>query len=885
MGLLTKIRMRLRALIHGDEVHREIAEEWQFHIDRRTAENIRRGMTPEEARRSAEQHFGNAGCIKDVSWDLRGGGYLEVLWQDLRFGARQLRKSPGFAFVALISLALGIGANAAIFGLVSTILLRPLPISRPEQVFAIHQGKQNDPSYSQSMSYPNYRDIRDRNQVLAGMAVYRFAPMSLSHSGNNERVWGYLVSENYFDLLGVRPFLGRTFLPDEGRTPNARPVVVLSHGCWKRRFGADPAIVGSAVVINGRRFTAVGVARPEFTGTESVFIPEFWVPSMMQEWIETSSSLQARGDGQWYTFGRLKPGIPAQQAQAQLNTVARQLAREYPGPDEGMALRLTPPGLVDPNLRSAVIAFSGALMLTVILVLMIACANLASLLLARATQRRKEIAVRMAIGATRVRLTRQLLTESLMLSVIGAALGLLLGNILMKVAQASLPATDFALTLDLRMDWRVVGFVTSLALLTGIGFGLVPALYASRPDVVSTLKEDVLGGRRKAWLRSALVVLQVALSFVLLVTAGLTVRSLQHTEMLGPGFDPNGALTMSVDLGLQGYDQQKGENFYRQWSQRVRALPGVQAVGLIRSLPLGLDASTTSVYPDGQPEPRAEDMPSAFYESTSPGYFAAMGISLLAGRDFAESDTAKSPGVAIVNETLAQKFWPGENPIGKRLHSGNASFLEVVGIAKNGKYQSLGEIPGLAIYYPLWQVYATNAAVVVRSDVDLKSAISSVRSEVRSLDPNLPVYDAKPLKEHMRLALFPLHAGSVAVGSFALLAMILAAIGIYGVMAYSVAQRTQEIGIRMALGARAIDVWKMVLRQGVMIMAIGMVCGVLGMIALSTVVASLLYGVSATDPVTFLIISSLLAAVALVACFLPARRATKVDPVIAIRSL
>jgi putative ABC transport system permease protein len=885
MGWLTKIRMRLRALLHSEDVHREIAEEWQFHIDRRTEENIRRGLSPEEARRSAEQHFGNSGYLKDVSWDQRGGGFFEILWQDLRFGARQLLRSPGFTFVALVSLVLGIGANAVIFSLVSTCLLRPLPITHPEQVFEISQGKRNDPSYSQWMSYPNYKDLRDRNQVLSAMAVYRFAPMSLSHNGANERVWGYLVSENYFDLLGVRPFLGRTFLPEEGSAPNAHPVAVLSYGCWQRRFASDPAIGGSPIMINGHRFTAVGVAPPNFTGTESVFTPEFWIPSMMQAWIESWNGMESRGNGQWLAVGRLKPGIAVAQAQAQLNTVAQQLEKEYPGNDQGMALRLTPPGLVDPSLRTAVIAFTGALMLTVVLVLAIACSNLASLLLARSAQRRKEIAVRMAIGATRFRLTRQLLTESLMLSVIGAAFGLLLGSVLMRLAQASVPSTDFALTLDLRMDWRVVFFVTSLALFTGIGFGLVPALYASRPDVISTLKEDALGGARKARLRSVLVVLQIALSFVLLITAGLTVRSLRHTEGLGPGFDPNHAVTLSVDLALQGYDQQKGQMFYQLLAQRVRALPGVHAAGLIRSLPLGLEASTTGVYPDGRPEPQAQDMPSAFYENISPGYFAAMGIPLLAGRDFADSDTKNSSGVVIVNETLAQQFWPGENPIGKRLHSGNTSVLEVVGLAKNGKYQSLGEIPGLTIYYPLQQVYASNAALVVRTDVDPNGAIASVRGEVRNLDPTLPVYEAKTLREHMRLALFPLHVGAVAVGSFAFLAMILAAIGIYGVMAYSVAQRTQEIGIRMALGARAIDVWKMVLRQGVILTAIGMLCGLLFALGLSKIVASLLYGVSATDPLTFLLISLLLAAVALLASFLPARRATQIDPVMAIKNL
>jgi macrolide transport system ATP-binding/permease protein len=887
MGWVGRLRDRFRALRRGDDVHREISEEWEFHIDQRTQENIRRGMTPEEARRSAERHFGNSGYIKDVSWDVRGGGGLEVLWQDLKFGARQLRCSPGFTIVALVSLALGIGANAAIFSLISTILLRPLPIAHPEEVYTISQGKQKDPSYAQSMSYPNYRDIRDRNQVLSAVAVYRFAPMSLSHSGNNERVWGYLVSGNYFDALGVKAFLGRTFSADEDQTPNSHPVAVLSYGCWQRRFGSAPEIVGSTIKINGHDFTAIGVAPPGFFGTESVFTPEFWIPSMMQPWIESYSGLDGRGDGQWFLFGRLKPGMTVEKATAQLNTVAQQLGHEYPGIDEGMALTLTPPGLIDPSVRSAVIAFSGALMLTVLLVLLLACTNLASLLLARGVQRRKELAVRMAIGATRFRLARQLLTESLMLSVVGAALGLAIGEFLMQAARASIPPTDFALTLDLRTDWRVVAFVLGLALLTGIGFGLVPALHASRPDVVTTLKEDVAGSRRRAWLRSALVVAQVALSFVLLVTAGLTVRSLQYTERLGPGFDENKAVTLSVDLGLQGYDEKKGQIFYQQLTERVRALPGVQAAGLIRSLPLGLESSTNSVYPEGKPEPRAEEMPSAMYENVSPNYFAAMGIPLVAGRDFVESDTAKSPGVVIVNETIAAKFWPGENAVGKHLFTGNTGKtpVEVIGVARNGKYFSLGEIPQLLVYYPLTQVYTSNVALVVRTNDDPQSTIARMRSEVRGLDPLLPVYEVKTLKEHMRLALFPLHAGAVAVGSFGVLAMILAAIGIYGVMAYTVDQRRQEIGIRMALGARARDVWKMVLKQGLIVTAAGMILGVVCAIGLSGVIASLLYGTSATDPQTFLLISLLLAGVAAVACFLPARRATEVDPVKVIRSL
>jgi len=884
MEWLSRLAMRTRALLHRETVHEEIAEEWRLHVDLRTEENIRRGMNPEEARRSAERGFGNSGYIKDLSWDARGGGVMERIWHDIRFAARQLRRSPGFTSVALLSLALGIGANAAIFSLISTVLLRPLPISHPEQVYSVDQGKQKDPDYSQSMSYPNYKDIRDRNQVLEGMALHRFAPMSVSHNGTSERVWGYLVTGNYFDVLGVRAFMGRMIANSDDDAPNAHPVAVLSYGCWQRRFAANPNIIGSALTINGHSFTAIGVAPPGFIGTETVFTPEFWVPSLMQGWIEGFEGWKSRGNGAWHAVGRLKAGVSREQAVAQLNTIAQQLAKEYPDTDTNMAVMLNPPGLIEPDVRTAIVAFSGALLLTVLLVLLIACTNLASLLLARATQRRKEIAVRMAIGATRARLTWQLLTESVMLSVTGAAMGLAVGWALIQVAQASLPRTDFALTMDLRMDWRVVTFVTALAMLTGIGFGLVPALHASRPEVVSALKEEA-GGLRRARLRSLLVTSQVALSFVLLIAAGLTVRSLQRTQMLGPGFDPNNALTLSVDLGLQGYDRAKGENFYRQMRACVLALPGVTAAGFVARLPLGLDNSSTEAAPIGQAQPRQEDMSSSFYESVSPGYFAAIGIPLVAGRDFAESDMEKSPGVAIVNETLARKFWPGQNAIGKRVNTGTSDPVEVVGVAKDGKYASLGELPSLMVYFPSTQMYESAAALVVRTQMDPEASIATVHGEVQKFDPSLPVYQAKTLREHMKLSLFPLHAATAAVGSFALLAMVLAAIGIYGVMAYSVGQRTREIGIRMALGAKAADVWRMVLKQGVVITIAGIVLGIACAVAVSSVVANLLVGVSATDPLTFLLITLLLSAVALAACFIPARRATKVDPVLAIRNL
>jgi macrolide transport system ATP-binding/permease protein len=884
MKWLSSLRTRLRGLRHGDDVRREIAEEWAFHVEQRTQENIRRGMSVDEARPSAERSFGNAGYIKDVSWDERGGGVIETLWQDLRFGLRQLRKAPGFTFVALVSLALGIGANAVIFSLISTVLLRPLPVVHPERVFAVHQVRQHSDD-SQSLSYPNYKDVRDRNQVIESLAVYRFAPASFSHNGNNERVWGYLVSGNYFDMLGVQTLIGRTFTADEDRDKLAHPLLVLSYGCWQRRFGADPAILGKSILVNGRSFQVSGVTRPEFTGTESIFSPEFWTPSMMQPWIEPDyNGLDERQSGQWFAVGRLKAGVTAAKAEAQLNGVAAQLAKEYPQSDEGMAFLLTPPGLVIPGLRQGVIAFGGALMLTVGLVLLIACTNLACLLLARAVLRRKEIAVRLAIGATRSRLTRQLLTESMMLSVMGSVLGLALSAFLARLAQSAIPPTDFGLLLDLRLDWRVVCFAGVLALLTGAGFGLIPALQASRHDIVSTLKESLTGGQRRTWLRSALVTMQLALSLVLLIAAGLTVRSLRHAEELGPGFRVDHAVIASVDLGLQGYDEKKGQNFDREILQRLRLLPGVQGATLASTLPLSLNINTMWVWPEGRPLPAPSERPDAISKSVGPDYFATLGTPLVAGRDILASDTADTPRVVVINETMAQRFWPGESAVGKRLSAGGSP-VEIVGVARNGIYQSYGETPKVTVVFPVSQNYSSDVVLVVRTTADPRSAIEAIRGEVRALDPTLPIFDVKTLEKHLDLPLFPLHAAAVAVGSFGVLALVLAAIGIYGVMAYTVSQNRQEIGIRMALGASPTDVWRMIVRRGIVMTVVGVGIGLLCAVGVSKVLANILFGVSATDTVTFVGISALLCVVALAACFVPARRATKVDPVIAIRSL
>jgi len=814
---------------------------------------------------------------------------METLWQDVRFGVRRLAHAPGFTAIAVLSLALGIGANTAIFSLVSTILLRPLPVADPGRVVAVTPVGQGGSEFA-SFSYPNYVDFRDRNAVFTGFAAHRFAPMSLSRGGNNERVWGYLVSGNYFDLLGVSAARGRVFTQDEDRAPGAHPVAVLSHGLWQRRFGSDPDLIGKTITLNGHSFTVVGVAPEGFIGTELIFTPELFVPMMMARQIEPGATfLERRGNGVMFTFGRLKPGVTEAQAAQSLDALAAQLGREYPETNEGMKVTLSPPGLILPALRKPIVGFAAILMATVGLVLLIACTNLANLLLARAAARRKEIAIRLSLGARRLRLIRQLLTESVLLAVAGGAVGILLALWLVDLIVGFKPPVDFPLTIALKIDWRVLGFTLLLSVLTGVLFGLVPALQASRADLVPALKDDAgAGGNRRSRLRGALVVAQVALSLVLLVAAGLFIRSLQRVQVLGPGFETERAVALSIDLGLQGYEEARGREFYRQLIARVEALPGVRAASYINSLPLSLNRNSTNIYVEGMPAARGALAPEAMNASVWPRYFETMGIPVLHGREFTARDDEGGPRAAVVNEAFARRFWPGQPTaaaVGKRVSTGGPSgnFWEVVGVAKDGKYFSLGEDPQPFIYFPMVRGYDWPATLVVRTAADPRAVVAGVRGEVRRLDPELPVFDVKTLGEHMRLSLFPLRVGAGVLAGFGALALALAGIGIYGVMSYAVAQRTREIGIRMALGAGRRDVLRLVVGQGMRLALFGLGAGLLGALLLTRLMASVLYGVSATDVATFTAVSVLLALVVFVACYVPAWRATKVDPLVALR--
>jgi macrolide transport system ATP-binding/permease protein len=811
---------------------------------------------------------------------------MRTFWQDLRYGLRMLRKTPGFTAVAVLTLALGIGANTAIFSLVNTAMLRPLPVEEPGRIVSLSNAARN--RMFPTFSYPNYRDLRDRSgNVLSDLYAYRFAPVSLSRDGRNERLWGYVVTGNYFEALGVGAARGRVITPDDDRAPGAHPVVVLSHGYWQKRFGGAEDVVGSQVVVNGRSYTVIGVAPEGFYGTEIIAAPEMWFPMAMQAEIEVGESwLDKRGVENIFLQGRLKEGVGPEQARAALDALALELEREHPDFNEGKRITLAPPGLMGGAMRGPVLGFTWMLMGVVGLVLLLACLNLANLLLARASERRKEIAMRLTLGASRPRLVRQLLTESLLLSAAGGALGLLLAYWLVDLAALVQPPVDVPLSVRLHIDGRVLAFACGATLLTAVLFGLLPAWQATKEDLVSATKEGTAAGDpRRARLKSALIVAQVALSLVLLVGGGLMLRSLRRAQLLDLGFEPRGAVEMSFDLRLQGYEEGRGREFQKRLLERVRALPDVRHAGLADLVPVDLHFGRSRVYVEGEAVERPANAPAVMNNRVSPDYFAAMGARLVAGRDFTERDDEKAPPVAIVNRAFARRFFAGGEAIGRRFSVGrpDSPKLQVVGVAEDGKYGSLYEEGQPFFYRPLRQAYTGTTTLVVRGGGDPQRLLAAVREELRQLDPHLPLSLARTLEGRMSLPLLPSRVAATLLGGFGLLALLLAGIGLYGVMSYAVANRTREIGIRMALGARGGDVLRMTVAQGMRLALAGAALGLAASVALTRVLRAYLLGVSATDPLTFAAVSALLALVALLACYIPARRATKVDPIVALR--
>ncbi len=814
---------------------------------------------------------------------------METLWQDIRFGFRVLLKSPAFSLVAVLSLALGIGANSAVFSIINASLLKPLPVEEPKQLVSLFTTDAKNPG-NLPTSHLNYIDYRDQNQVFAGVLAFTGAGLALTKGDATEQVFAQVVSGNYFDVLGVKTALGRTFLPDEDKTPGTHPVVVLSHDLWKRSFGSDPSLVGKTISLNRHDYTVVGIAPADFTGTNLGQGPDLYVPMMMHNLVQPGFDFYDTRRGLFLNLiGRLKPGVSIEQAQASLKTFASQLAQTYSRDNEGRSIKTISllQARVDPDGSGQLVLASGVLMGVVALVLLIACANIANLLLARASARRKEIAVRLAIGANRARLIRQLLTESFALSLVGGLLGLLVAFWARDLLRTFAPFDGGPNAPPIAtLNFRVLSFTLLVSLLSGLIFGLAPALQASKPDLVLTLKGDTAAPTRRRFgfnLRKGLVVVQVALSLVALISAGLFVRSLRNAQAINPGFITENILLAGFNLGREGIAKPQGVIFERQVVERVRALPGVQAVTIASNRPLG-GGLARSVFIEGQaPTPTGRGV---LVQLNNVGlrFFETLGIPLLQGRDFSEQDGEDAPKVVVINETMAKRFWPGESALGKRFKFfGEDFYREVAGVARDTKYNSLTEAGAPFIYVPLSQNYVPNGTLHVRTTGDAAQMTAAVRSVVKELIPNLQLGGVQTLRERLDQSLTGQQQQTRLLTVFGLLALLLSAIGIYGVMAYSVAQRTREIGIRMALGARKGNVLALVIRQGMTLVASGVALGLIAAFAVTRLITTLLFGVTAADPATFGITALLLVGVAVLASYLPARKATKVDPLVALR--
>jgi putative ABC transport system permease protein len=818
---------------------------------------------------------------------------MKALWRDLRQTFRTLRGNPGFTASVVLSLALGIGVNTAVFSWIDAALLRPLPIAEPERVVSVHTVLANNPAYL-TVSYLNYLDYRDDNKVFSDLVVYQPAKFSLVSGGEPELVNGQLVSGTYFDMLGLRPAAGRFFNPEENAVPGREPVVVLGHGLWRRRFGGDPGLVGRTINLNGRPFTVIGVAPAGFLGARILEPAELWVPLMMYQEVlpaRLAKIFDQRRAIILFCLGRLKPGVEIERAEAAMKTVASRLEREYPDANRGRSLALLPIQrfTISPNYRDNYVLAASVLSGIVALVLLTACANVANLLLARWLSRRKEVAVRLALGASRPVLLRQLLTESATLGLLGGAVGLLVADLVRRLLWLSRPIA-VPESLDVGLNPRVLAFTLVVSLVTGLLFGLAPALQSSRSDLVSALRNQAAlparpGGR--LGVRDLLVVVQIAVSLISLVGAGLFLASSKAAEGIAPGFETRRMLLVSFDAGAQGYDEARGQRLYRQMVERVEALPQVRSAAVAEyAVLLGDVGLRRTVVAEGKEPPPGENGYMVQLNGVSHRYFETVGIPILRGRGFTEEDRQGGKPVAVVNEELAARVWPGEEAVGRRFQFFGAAAgeaVEVVGVARNSKYGFLGEQTPMYLYLPMTQSYGSAATLHVRTERDPSDAIGRVRRTVRELDPRLPLVDVRPVTRVLDDALWAPRTAARLLAGFGLLALALAAIGIYGVMSYLVRQGRREIAVRLALGAQRRDVLGHVIRRGMGAAAAGVAAGLLIAFAVTRTASALLYGTNPMDPLAYGIAALLLAVVALAASWLPARRAAAIDPILVLR--
>jgi macrolide transport system ATP-binding/permease protein len=818
---------------------------------------------------------------------------MENLWKDLSYAYRMLLKTPGFTIVAVLALGLGIGANTAIFSVFNGMLWRPLAVKAPQNLVAVAL-KSRTVDFPMPLSYPDFKDYRELKTVFSDLVAWCPSPVTLNAEGRPERAWVDMVTGNYFSTLGLEPVRGRMFAADEGWVEGKDSLVVLGYKYWQRRFAGDAGVIGRTVQVNQHPFTIIGVAPEGYHGAYYFLEPDFYIPMTTVGLLSPSQvgALNKRTATFLRVLGRLQPGVTAAQAMAAGEAVDRRLAHEFPEAHKDMSFLVIPElsARPEPGLGGFMSTAMAIFMLLVGLVLLIACANVANLILARANGRRKEIATRTALGASRWRMVRQLLTESALLALCGGVVGMLFARwAAMALMSIHIP-TDLPLHLfDLRVDWRIFAFSFAAAILTGIVAGLVPALQAGRTDLADALKAGGRSGGASTGhhrFRNALVVSQVAVSLVLLACAGFFIRSFQNSANTDMGFRADHTLMMSMDLELGGYNEERGQQFYKRVSEVVKALPGVRDAAVTAYIPMGYDNSIVNVFPDGQVIDSNTKTETAFDDKVQPEYFRTAGVPVVEGREFTEADSATAPKVAIVNEAFAKKIWPGETPIGKSFRTErNGPPIQVVGLTRTGKYLFLYETPQLYVYFPMAQRYSSGATLMVHTEGDPQGLAGPVREQIRQMDPGLALFDVTTMETQVRYGkpLLPARLGAMVVGAFGLLGLVLASVGVYGVVSYSVSQRTQEIGIRAALGAQPRNVLAMVLKQGMSMALIGTGVGIVLAFLIFRGLHTVLYGVKSTDLVTLVAVSGLLLAVAFVASYVPALRATHVDPVVALR--
>jgi len=877
----------LDRLLRRERLDRSMEEELQFHIAERAADLQRSGVPLVEAERRAKLEFGGIENYKEQCRETRLFHGVRGFVSDLRFGLRMLRRSPGFSILAILCLTLGIGANTAVFSWIEGILFRPYPaVAHQERLFAL-TGTARGETDPTALSWPDFLDLQKSCTLVESFLVTKITGTTLSIGDRAEVTTGSIVSANYFDAIGVHPILGRGFEAGEDAGSNAHPVTVLSYQLWQGRFKGDPQIIGKTQRLNGVLHTIVGVAPQGFYGTFVGWAMQFWVPASMEELFEGGGyKLEDRGARWIESYARLKPGVTREQAQQEIAAAAKRLEKDYPDTNRGRGIKLWPLWQTPFNNANTLLPTLEIMLAVVIFVLLIACANVGNLLLVRSFARRHEMTVRMAIGAGRGRLVRQLVTEGLILAAFGAAAGLLMAHWCRHALVLLLPARGgVAMHLPGEIDWRVLALSAGVCLIATLLLGLVPALQTRELDLSGALKAEsagVVGSGRSGWVRSGLVVVQVSLSFVLLVGAGLLLQSLQRIRNTSPGFSTHEVLETTVNLVQAGYDAPRAQNFQDQLLERVKAIPGVESAALARLTPLSYASfSSSPIAVDGY-QPPPDEQPIVEYNEVGPDYFATIGIPLVSGREFNRADDEKSALVAIVNQTMAAKYWLGRNPMGERLQV-KGRWLQVVGVAKDSKYESVRETPKPFFYVPLHQNFARGAGLNIRTRLSPDTMRAALTREVHAIDRNLALFEVITLQEQVDRTTSAQLVAVTLVSVLGGLALLLAAIGLYGVMSYAVSQSTRELGLRMALGATPSHLLRLVMSRGLALTAAGIVGGTAVALASTRLFGYLLYNVSPHDPVSFGSAFLVITLASLAACLLPAWRATRTDPLQALR--